>query len=74
MTDLPPPRRPGSYSIAVVCLGNICRSPMAQVVLSGALAEAFDVDFTVDGFWAAVFGSIVISIVGAVLGGLAKDD
>jgi protein-tyrosine phosphatase len=40
MTDLPPPRRPGQYSIAVVCLGNICRSPMAQVVLTAALEEA----------------------------------
>ena len=40
MTDLPPPRRPGHYSIAVVCLGNICRSPMAQVVLTAALEEA----------------------------------
>ena len=41
MSDaLPPPRRPGHYSIAVVCLGNICRSPMAHVVLTSALADA----------------------------------
>jgi protein-tyrosine phosphatase len=40
MTDLPPPRHPGRYSIAVVCLGNICRSPMAHVVLTAALADA----------------------------------
>ena len=45
-----------------------------MLLLTSRLAEAFDLDFTVDGFWAAVFGSIVISIVGAVLGGLAKDD
>ena len=25
----PPPRSPGRYRIALVCLGNICRSPMA---------------------------------------------
>jgi protein-tyrosine phosphatase len=31
---LPPPRVPGRYAIALVCLGNICRSPMADVVLS----------------------------------------
>ena len=31
---LPPPRNPDRYSIALVCLGNICRSPMADVVLS----------------------------------------
>lgn len=28
------------YRIAVVCLGNICRSPMAEVVLSARIAEA----------------------------------
>lgn len=36
--ELPPPRDPGSpYTIAMVCLGNICRSPMAQVVLTEKL-------------------------------------
>ena len=38
--DLPPPRRSGRYSIALVCLGNICRSPMAQVVLAKCVHEA----------------------------------
>ena len=38
---LPPPRRPGApYRVAVVCLGNICRSPMAHVVLAHELADA----------------------------------
>jgi len=37
---LPPPRTPGHYRIALVCLGNICRSPMAHVVLEQALDEA----------------------------------
>ncbi len=37
---LPPARTPGPYRVAVVCLGNICRSPMADVVLSARLAEA----------------------------------
>jgi protein-tyrosine phosphatase len=33
--SLPAPRRRGApYRIAVVCLGNICRSPMADVVLN----------------------------------------
>ena len=36
---LPPPRQPQRYRIGLVCLGNICRSPMAQVVLSSALAD-----------------------------------
>ena len=37
---LPPPRHPGRYRLALVCLGNICRSPMAHVVLEDALADA----------------------------------
>lgn len=38
--ELPPPRTPGRYRLAVVCLGNICRSPMAHVVLEDRLARA----------------------------------
>ena len=37
---LPAPRTPRHYRIALVCLGNICRSPMAHVVLEQQLAEA----------------------------------
>ena len=37
---LPAPRTPRHYRIALVCLGNICRSPMAHVVLEGRLADA----------------------------------
>lgn len=35
---VPPPREPGRYSVALVCLGNICRSPTAQVVLADRVA------------------------------------
>jgi protein-tyrosine phosphatase len=37
--ELPPPRDPkaATYSIALVCLGNICRSPIAHVVLERKL-------------------------------------
>jgi protein-tyrosine phosphatase len=38
--QLPPPRTPGRYRIALVCLGNICRSPMAHVVLESRLVDA----------------------------------
>jgi protein-tyrosine phosphatase len=31
---------PGHYSIALVCLGNICRSPMADVVLAQRVDDA----------------------------------
>ncbi|MBS2936143.1 low molecular weight phosphotyrosine protein phosphatase [Nocardioides sp. J2M5] len=37
---LPAPRTPGHYRVALVCLGNICRSPMAHVVLESRLADA----------------------------------
>jgi low molecular weight protein-tyrosine phosphatase len=37
---LPSPRHPGQYAVALVCLGNICRSPMAQVVLESRLEQA----------------------------------
>ena len=40
MTGLPPPRREGEYAVALVCLGNICRSPMADVVLTERVDEA----------------------------------
>ncbi|MDF1604286.1 low molecular weight protein-tyrosine-phosphatase [Nocardioides sp. YIM 152315] len=40
MERLPPGREPGRYRIELVCLGNICRSPMAHVVLEERLAGA----------------------------------
>ncbi|HEY7325409.1 MAG TPA: low molecular weight protein-tyrosine-phosphatase [Streptosporangiaceae bacterium] len=39
--SLPPPRDPaGPYRICVVCLGNICRSPMGERVLAAEVAAA----------------------------------
>jgi protein-tyrosine phosphatase len=38
--ELPAARAPGRYRIALVCLGNICRSPTAHVVLEERLAAA----------------------------------
>jgi protein-tyrosine phosphatase len=39
--ELPPPRKPGApYRVCLVCLGNICRSPMAEAVLRAELASA----------------------------------
>jgi protein-tyrosine phosphatase len=37
---LPAARTPGGYRIELVCLGNICRSPTAHVVLEQRLADA----------------------------------
>jgi protein-tyrosine phosphatase len=39
--SIPPPRSPaGPYRICLVCLGNICRSPTAEVVLREELDKA----------------------------------
>lgn len=37
---LPPPRTPGRYRVALVCLGNICRSPIADVVVNARVRDA----------------------------------
>jgi protein-tyrosine phosphatase len=39
--ELPSPRDPGApYRVCLVCLGNICRSPMAETVLRARLDRA----------------------------------
>lgn len=38
-TDVPPPGDPAAYRLCLVCLGNICRSAMAEVVLVARLGE-----------------------------------
>jgi protein-tyrosine phosphatase len=40
MSDLPPEDPSAPYRICVVCLGNICRSPIAEVVLADRLRKA----------------------------------
>jgi protein-tyrosine phosphatase len=55
--DLPKPRQSfGPYKVCLVCLGNICRSPMAEVVLRdeltrAGLAAAVSVDSAGTGDW-----------------------
>jgi protein-tyrosine phosphatase len=54
---LPPPLDPaGPYRICLVCLGNICRSPMAEAVLRAeldraGLGDAVEVDSAGTGDW-----------------------
>jgi putative membrane protein len=45
-----------------------------MLLLTSRIAEAVDLDFTVEGFWTAVLASIVISIVSAILGSVLTDD
>ena len=41
LAPVPAPRQPsGPYRVCLVCLGNICRSPMAEVVLRDELDRA----------------------------------
>ncbi|MBF4161179.1 low molecular weight protein-tyrosine-phosphatase [Nocardioides acrostichi] len=54
--SVPSPRTPGHYRLGLVCLGNICRSPMAEVVLrarvdDAGLAGCVDVDSCGTGGW-----------------------
>jgi protein-tyrosine phosphatase len=53
---LPAPRDGQVYRIAVICLGNICRSPIAHVVLEDRIARAgiadlVEVDSSGTGDW-----------------------
>lgn len=45
-----------------------------MLLLTTRIAEAFDLGFSVDGFWTAVLGAIIISIVSGVLSAVADDD
>ena len=45
-----------------------------MLMLTGALADALDIGFRVDGFWTAVGGAIVITLVTWVVDGFVGDD
>lgn len=45
-----------------------------MLLLTSKIAEATNIDFHVSGFWTAVFASIVISIVSAVVGSFFDND
>ena len=46
----------------------------AMLWLTSEIAQGLDLGFRVDGFWTAVFGAIVISVVSALLGAVLDDD
>lgn len=45
-----------------------------MLLLTGWVADQFDIGFRVDGFWNALFGSIIISIVGALARSLLPEE
>ena len=42
--------------------------------LTGWIGNAFGVGFTVDGFWPAVLGGLVVSLVGIIMGIFLRDE
>lgn len=46
----------------------------AMLWLTSEIAQGLDLGFRVEGFWTAVFGAIVISVVSALLGAVLDDD
>jgi putative membrane protein len=42
--------------------------------LSGLIGQQFEVGFTVDNFWAAFFGALVVTLVSTILTLLVKDE
>jgi putative membrane protein len=45
-----------------------------MLLLTSALAQGLDLSFEVDGFGTAVLGSIVITVVSAILNTVLRDD
>ena len=45
-----------------------------MLLLTSEIAQALDLGFRVDGFWTAVLGSIVITVVSTILGAVLTDD
>ncbi len=41
--------------------------------LTGGIASALNVNFSVEGFWAALFGALIVSFVSWILGALLPD-
>ncbi len=45
-----------------------------MLMLTSAVAQSFGIAFTVDGFWSALLGSLVISLVSVVLSIFVRDE
>lgn len=42
--------------------------------LTSEIAQGLDLGFRVEGFWTAILGAVIVSVVSAVLGGVLDDD
>ena len=64
-----------SFPLIIVTLGLFLLVINAlMLLLTSSLADALDIGFKVNGFWTAVGGSIVITLVTWVVDGFVKDD
>jgi putative membrane protein len=45
-----------------------------MLMLTSSVAQSFGLDFSVDGFWTAFLGSLVISLVSVVMSTIIRDD
>ena len=45
-----------------------------MLMVTSSVAQSFGLDFSVDGFWAALLGSLVISLVSVVMSMIIRDD
>ncbi len=46
----------------------------AMLMLTSNIGQSFGIGFTVDGFWQALLGSLVISFVSVVMGFILRDE
>jgi len=46
----------------------------AMLMLTSNIGQSFGIGFTVDGFWPALLGSLVISFVSVVMGFILRDE
>ncbi|WP_148615240.1 phage holin family protein [Nocardioides rubriscoriae] len=64
-----------SIPLIIVTLGLFLLAINAlMLMLTGALADALDIEFRVDGFWTAVGASIIITVVTWVVDGFVGSD
>ena len=64
-----------SFPFIILTLGLLLLAINALMLwLTSEIAQAVDLGFRVDGFWAAVVGALVISVVSALLGAVLDDD
>ncbi|WP_139980097.1 phage holin family protein [Nocardioides litoris] len=63
-----------SFPLVILTLGLfLLVINAAMLLLTGAVADALDIRFRVDGFWSAFGGSIIITVVTWVVDGLVGD-